>query len=74
MVRGPRKSSDACCWGVTEIPASATVVTTAAVRNSALGLELMVGFDDAAHNVARAKQAETDAGLLAFLKRLGYLQ
>jgi len=34
----------------------------------------LVGFDDAAHNVARAKQAETDAGLLAFLKRLGYLQ
>jgi len=34
----------------------------------------LVGFDDAAHDVARAKQAEVDAGLLAFLKRLGYLQ
>ena len=34
----------------------------------------LVGFDDAAHNVARAKQVEVEAGLLAFLKRLGYLQ
>jgi acetyl esterase/lipase len=34
----------------------------------------LTGFDDAAHNVARVKRAETDAGLLAFLKRLGYLQ
>ena len=34
----------------------------------------LVGFDDAAHNVARAKQAETDAGLLGFLRRLGYVQ
>ena len=28
----------------------------------------LVGIDDAAHDVARARQAETDAGLVAFLK------
>jgi acetyl esterase/lipase len=34
----------------------------------------LVGFDDTAHNVARARQAEVDAGLLGFLKKLAYLQ
>ena len=33
----------------------------------------VVGFDDAAHDVARAKQMETDAGLRTFLKTSGYL-
>lgn len=33
----------------------------------------LVGFDDAAHNVARAKQAEVEAGVLGFLKKLAYL-
>jgi len=33
----------------------------------------VVGFDDAAHDVARAKQAEADAGLRTFLRTSGYL-
>ena len=52
-----------------------TIVDEFCTKARTLGNQCeLVGFDDAAHNVARAKEAETGAGLLAFLKRLGYLQ
>jgi len=44
-------------------------------RAKALGNQCaLVGFDEAAHDVAGTKQAETDAGLIDFLKIAGYLR
>lgn len=52
-----------------------TVVEEFCTKARTLGNQCeLVGYDDAPHGVTRVHQTEIDVGLLAFLKRLGYLQ